>query len=126
MKYARMPLMLKHKEQAEGGISDLHGRAPALLKGGFLLLVRQGPDISFYGGSLKGSLTAGRFLCSGYSTPDSDPRPSSGIESGIRRLNIGAYTMARNTLIRTLGYIPSIPQIYTPAFLLNFRLSIVF
>lgn len=115
-----------NKEQAEGGISDFLRRAPALI-GGFLLLVRQGPDISFYGGSLEGSLTAGRYLRSGYSTPDSDPRPSSGIESGNRKIFLGAYTMARNTLIRTLGYIPSIPQLFTADILRHSSIrSIVF
>lgn len=112
MTYILRSSQCSNKEQAEIGTSELHGRAPALI-GGFLLLVRQGPNTSFYGGLLEGSLTAGRFLCSGCSKPDSDPRPSIGTESGIRRLNIGAYTMARNTLIRTLGYIPSIPQLFT-------------
>lgn len=112
MTYILRSSQCSDKEQAEGGISDFLRRAPALI-GGFLLLVRQGPNTSFYGGLLEGSLTAGRYLRSGYSTPDSDPRPSSGIESGNRKIFLGAYTMARNTLIRTLGYIPSIPQLFT-------------
>ncbi|WP_281523235.1 hypothetical protein [Turicimonas muris] len=127
MTYILRSSQCSNKEQAEIGTSDFLRRAPALLKGGFLLLVRQGPDISFYGGSLEGSLTAGRYLRSGCSKPDSDPRPSIGTESGIRRLNIGAYTMARNTLIRTLGYIPSIPQLFTADILRHSSIrSIVF
>lgn len=127
MTYILRSSQCSDKEQAEIGTSESNRRAPALLKGGFLLLVRQGPDISFYGGSLKGSLTAGRFLLGGCSKPDSDPRPSIGTESGIKGKLIGAYTMARNTLIRTLGYIPSIPQLFTADILRHSSIcSIVF
>lgn len=100
-------------EQAEIRTSEQQRRAPALT-GGFLLLVRQGPNTSFYGGLLAGSLTAGRFLCCGCSKPDSDPRPSIRTESGIKDTSKGAFTMAINTLIRTIGYIPTLPGIYMP------------
>lgn len=74
-------------EQAESGISGILRRAPAF-KGGFLLLAWQGLNVS-YGGLLTGSRKACRYLSYGYSTPDSDPRPSSGIESGNHSKNSG-------------------------------------
>lgn len=82
-------------EQAESGISGIFRRAPAF-KGGFLLLVWQGLNVS-YGGLLAGSRKACRYLKSGYSTPDSDPRPSSGIESGNKENTLGGHNYGKKS-----------------------------
>lgn len=77
-------------EQAEIGTSELFRRAPAF-KGGFLLLVWQGLNVSINGGLLTGSRKACRYLNSGSSKPDSNPRPSIGTESGVIKIIQEAY-----------------------------------
>lgn len=73
--------------QAETAISGILRRAPAF-KGGFLLLAWQGLNVS-YGGLLTGSRKACRYLSYGYCRPDSDPRPSTAMESGNHSKNSG-------------------------------------
>lgn len=74
------------KTRAESGISENSRRAPATI-GGFLMLVKwQSLLLLILWGLLSGSLRACRFLECGYSTPESDPRPSSGIDGGIKNL----------------------------------------
>ncbi len=83
-------------EQAEIGTSGITRRAPAF-KGGFLLLVWQGLNVS-YGGLLTGSRKACRYLVDGCSKPDSDPRPSIGTESGNKDdLQGGQYHGKKST-----------------------------
>ena len=82
-------------EQAETAISGRLRRAPAF-KGGFLLLVWQGLNVS-YGGLLTGSLRACRSLSYGYCRPDSDPRPSTAIESGIHSKNLGGHNYGKKS-----------------------------
>jgi hypothetical protein len=101
-------------EQADSGISELQRRATASMNGGvFYARNVAEPPITFLWGLLSGSRKACRFLCNGYSTPVSNPRPSSGIESGNKVLTKEPVTMAKRPLIRALGYIPAIPHIYT-------------
>lgn len=103
-----------NSEQPEGGISALFRRAPALI-GGFLLHVWQSLllIVSSYGGTLEGSRMACRYLNSGYSTPDSVPRPSSGIDDGISKI-IQEASMPRNIIVRTIGITPAVPHLYRP------------
>ena len=55
------------------------------------------PPITFLWGLLTGSRKACRFLFDGYSTPVSDPRPSSGIESGILGNQKGGHYHGKNS-----------------------------
>lgn len=100
--------------RADTAISETKRRATASRNGGvFYARNVAEPPITFLWGLLSGSRKACRFLCNGYSTPVSNPRPSSGIESGNKVLTKEPVTMAKRPLIRALGYIPAIPHIYT-------------
>ena len=67
--------------RADSGISEDIRRATASMNGGvFMLVTWQSLALPIYGGLLTGSRKACRYLMGGYSTPESDPRPSSGIE----------------------------------------------
>lgn len=70
------------KTRAESGISEFLRRAPATIGGFLMLVIWQSLLLLFLWGLLSGSLMACRYLRNGYSTPESDPRPSSGIDSG--------------------------------------------
>lgn len=73
--------------RAESGISELQRRATASRNGGvFYARNVAEPPITFLWGLLSGSRKACRFLCNGYSRPVSNPRPSTGIESGNKVL----------------------------------------
>lgn len=83
--------------RAEGGISESFRRAPALIGGVFMLVAWQGLALPIYGGLLTGSRKACRYLKDGYSTPDSNPRPSSGIESGLQGNSLGGHYHGKNS-----------------------------
>lgn len=83
--------------RAEGGISESFRRAPALIGGVFMLVTWQGLALPIYGGLLTGSRKACRYLKDGYSTPDSNPRPSSGIESGLQGNSLGGHYHGKNS-----------------------------
>ena len=85
-------------EQADSGISELQRRATASMNGGvFYARNVAEPPITFLWGLLSGSRKACRFLCNGYSTPVSNPRPSSGIESGILGNQKGGHYHGKNS-----------------------------
>lgn len=83
--------------RAEGGISESFRRAPALIGGVFMLVTWQGLALPIYGGLLTGSRKACRYLKDGYSTPDSNPRPSTAIESGILGNPLGGHYHGKNS-----------------------------
>lgn len=77
--------------RADSGISETKRRATASRNGGVFYA------ITFLWGLLTGSRKACRFLFDGYSTPVSDPRPSSGIESGILGNQKGGHYHGKNS-----------------------------
>ena len=83
--------------RADSGISETKRRAPALVGGVFYARNVAEPPITFLWGLLTGSRKACRFLFDGYSTPVSDPRPSSGIESGILGNQKGGHYHGKNS-----------------------------
>lgn len=83
--------------RADSGISESFRRAPALIGGVFMLVTWQGLALPIYGGLLTGSRKACRYLKDGYSTPDSNPRPSSGIESGLQGNSLGGHYHGKNS-----------------------------
>ena len=84
--------------RADSGISEDIRRATAPRNGGvFMLVTRQSLLLPIYGGLLTGSRKACRYLMGGYSTPVSDPRPSSGIESGILGNSLGGHYYGKNS-----------------------------
>ena len=84
--------------RADSGISETKRRAPALVGGVFYARNVAEPPITFLWGLLTGSRKACRFLFDGYSTPVSDPRPSSGIESGILGNQKGGNYHGKNSV----------------------------
>ena len=84
--------------RADSGISETKRRAPALVGGVFYARNVAEPPITFLWGLLTGSRKACRFLFDGYSTPVSDPRPSSGIESGILGNQKGGHYHGKNSV----------------------------
>lgn len=84
--------------RADSGISETKRRATASRNGGvFYARNVAEPPITFLWGLLTGSRKACRFLFDGYSTPVSDPRPSSGIESGILGNQKGGHYHGKNS-----------------------------
>lgn len=84
--------------RADSGISEDIRRATASMNGGvFMLVTWQSLALPIYGGLLTGSRKACRYLMGGYSTPESDPRPSSGIESGILGNPLGGHYHGKNS-----------------------------
>lgn len=73
--------------RAETAISELQRRATASRNGGvFYARNVAEPPITFLWGLPTGSRKACRFLCNGYCRPESNPRPSTAIESGNKVL----------------------------------------
>lgn len=83
--------------RAEAGISESFRRAPALIGGVFMLVTWQGLALPIYGGLLTGSRKACRYLKDGYSRPVSNPRPSTGIESGLQGNSLGGHYHGKNS-----------------------------
>ena len=84
--------------RAEAGISEDIRRATASMNGGvFMLVTWQSLLLPIYGGLLTGSRKACRYLMGGYSRPESDPRPSTGIESGILGNSLGGHYHGKNS-----------------------------
>ena len=84
--------------RADSGISETKRRATASRNGGVLYARNVAePPITFLWGLLTGSRKACRYLKDGYSTPDSNPRPSSGIESGLQGNSLGGHYHGKNS-----------------------------
>ena len=84
--------------RAEAGISEDIRRATASMNGGvFMLVTWQSLALPIYGGLLTGSRKACRYLMGGYCRPESDPRPSTAIESGILGNSLGGHYHGKNS-----------------------------
>lgn len=84
--------------RAETAISGLQRRATASRNGGvFYARNVAEPPITFLWGLPTGSRKACRFLCNGYCRPESNPRPSTAIESGILGNQKGGHYHGKNS-----------------------------
>ena len=83
--------------RADSGISETKRRAPALVGGVFYARNVAEPPITFLWGLLTGSRKACRYLMGGYCRPESDPRPSTAIESGILGNSLGGHYHGKNS-----------------------------
>lgn len=84
--------------RADTAISEDIRRATASRNGGvFMLVTWQSLLLPIYGGLLTGSRKACRYLMGGYCRPESDPRPSTAIESGILGNPLGGHYYGKNS-----------------------------
>lgn len=84
--------------RADTAISEDIRRATASRNGGvFMLVTWQSLALPIYGGLLTGSRKACRYLMGGYCRPESDPRPSTAIESGILGNSLGGHYHGKNS-----------------------------
>lgn len=84
--------------RADTAISEDIRRATASRNGGvFMLVTWQSLLLPIYGGLLTGSRKACRYLMGGYCRPESDPRPSTAIESGILGNSLGGHYHGKNS-----------------------------
>lgn len=84
--------------RADTAISEDIRRATASRNGGvFMLVTWQSLALPIYGGLLTGSRKACRYLMGGYCRPESDPRPSTAIESGILGNPLGGHYHGKNS-----------------------------
>lgn len=84
--------------RAETAISEDIRRATASRNGGvFMLVTWQSLLLPIYGGLLTGSRKACRYLMGGYCRPESNPRPSTAIESGILGNSLGGHDHGKNS-----------------------------
>lgn len=84
--------------RADTAISEDIRRATASRNGGvFMLVTWQSLALPIYGGLLTGSRKACRYLMGGYCRPESNPRPSTAIESGILGNPLGGHYHGKNS-----------------------------
>lgn len=84
--------------RADTAISEDIRRATASRNGGvFMLVTWQSLALPIYGGLLTGSRKACRYLMGGYCRPESAPRPSTAIESGILGNPLGGHYHGKNS-----------------------------